>query len=219
VDAYLASDYQNYAMTTNNEWPVKVLPGDRRYTAFETANTYKGDSVYFSKLVRCLKEEGAAEEFLGYLMRRKYKCPCDGPNVCGDADSPFFNVHEGLWTSEKDDLCILSSESISSYVDVLMNGELEFIRRLVKTDQDSAENENVEGSHKIQVSNAVLYQEYCAYHDRGNFFQKKYDIRAFQPMFRKQMGRYRGRYESIRIYSHGNRQRAWSLDVCFGNRV
>ena len=59
IDNVEISDFNNYIFLTNNDWPVKVEAGDRRYFCLELNNEKAGDVEYFEELNASLTPSAA----------------------------------------------------------------------------------------------------------------------------------------------------------------
>lgn len=114
-----------------------------------------------------------------------------------DTSSPLWNSHESIWTSEKNDLLLMSTDSVTSYVTALFSRE-EYVPGSV---------EDTEG--RVKISNKKLYEGYAVYHDKSNFVSKKLNKESFGPAFRKELSRYTGRYESKLVGKKGKQERGW----------
>jgi hypothetical protein len=43
-DVYTTGNFANFAICCNHQYPIKVHPGDRRFVAFDTHSTHKGNT-------------------------------------------------------------------------------------------------------------------------------------------------------------------------------
>ena len=74
IDSFEVDDYNNYIITTNNEYPVKVEEYDRRYTFLKVNEEFVGDKEYFDNLHKYTVGEqsaAAASAFLYFLQTRQ----------------------------------------------------------------------------------------------------------------------------------------------------
>ena len=60
----------NILLTSNSLNPIYITPTDRRYTAFNSKSTYKGNIEYFTKLAKHLEKPKVARAFYEHLMNR-----------------------------------------------------------------------------------------------------------------------------------------------------
>lgn len=60
----------NFLFFTNNETPVKIEPGDRRYFAIQASSAHKGDGDYFKELARTMCNPEIAAQFYRFLLER-----------------------------------------------------------------------------------------------------------------------------------------------------
>ncbi len=63
VDKYVIDDYSNYISLTNNDWNVRVEPGDRRHFCLDMNNSKAGDPEYFKPMIRLLEGDGLQSLF------------------------------------------------------------------------------------------------------------------------------------------------------------
>lgn len=66
VDIQKISDYNNYIFLTNNDWPIKIENGDRRYLALELDNKYANNKEYFTELSSQINDD-AGKHFFHWL--------------------------------------------------------------------------------------------------------------------------------------------------------
>jgi hypothetical protein len=62
-------DRNRYIFLTNNDWPIKVEPGDRRYVCLELDSTKKLDYDYYEALADELNSPDCARHFFHYLAK------------------------------------------------------------------------------------------------------------------------------------------------------
>jgi hypothetical protein len=65
---YTINSYQVYVIVTNNDEPVKIQEGDRRFTLIRTSAEKKGDAEYFNVLYSLLKNKNSLKSIYNYLM-------------------------------------------------------------------------------------------------------------------------------------------------------
>jgi len=73
IDSFKIDDYNNYLITTNNEYPVKLSEHDRRYTLLKIDESMTGNKDYFDILHEHTSGEYSADcanAFLYYLQSR-----------------------------------------------------------------------------------------------------------------------------------------------------
>lgn len=58
LDTTRISDYNNYFMLTNNDWPVKIEATDRRYLALDCSNEKANNREYFAPIYALGDDEG-----------------------------------------------------------------------------------------------------------------------------------------------------------------
>lgn len=68
VDRYTSVDMNNYIMTSNDNWVVKVAPSDRRFLCSECSNKNVDNETYF-KGIRNLFNEYSGFQFFLYLLQ------------------------------------------------------------------------------------------------------------------------------------------------------
>jgi hypothetical protein len=63
------NDRNRYIFLTNNDWPIKVEPGDRRYVCLELDSTKKLDHDYYDALADELNDPDCASHFFHFLAK------------------------------------------------------------------------------------------------------------------------------------------------------
>lgn len=74
IDSLEMDDFNNYIITTNNEYPIKIEENDRRYTLIKINEDKAGDRQYFDNLRKYTDgefSEAAANAFMDMLTNRK----------------------------------------------------------------------------------------------------------------------------------------------------
>ncbi len=69
VEMTTVADYCRYVFLTNNDWPIRVEKGDRRYLAIECSNQYVRNNEYFDRLFEVFTQDNANILYT-YLMER-----------------------------------------------------------------------------------------------------------------------------------------------------
>jgi hypothetical protein len=69
-DVYTTGNFANFAICCNHQYPIKINPGDRRFVAFDTHNTYKGNTDYWRWAMANLLTDENAAHFYNYLLTR-----------------------------------------------------------------------------------------------------------------------------------------------------
>lgn len=69
MDVFKTLDYNRYVFLTNNDWPVRIERGDRRYLAIECCNVHVGKCDYFKRLFCAFTQENG-NIFYTFLMAR-----------------------------------------------------------------------------------------------------------------------------------------------------
>jgi hypothetical protein len=64
--SFIYPDYCNYIMCTNNDFTIKIEPGDARYFILECSPCYKNNFIYFNQLKNTFTEE-TADHFFSYI--------------------------------------------------------------------------------------------------------------------------------------------------------
>jgi hypothetical protein len=64
--SFIYPDYCNLIMCTNNDFTIKIEPGDARYFILECSPCYKSNFIYFNDLKKALTED-AADHFFSYV--------------------------------------------------------------------------------------------------------------------------------------------------------
>jgi putative DNA primase/helicase len=71
VDAFTIRNYARWIFSTNNNTPVKVELGDRRFAIFECSNekckTETNDDLYFKRLSNAMKQKSLQKSFFDHL--------------------------------------------------------------------------------------------------------------------------------------------------------
>ena len=72
IKGVMAVDTDNILnlLLTNSLNPIYISPADRRYCAFNSKSTYKGNAEYFGKLIKILDKPEVARAFYEHLMKR-----------------------------------------------------------------------------------------------------------------------------------------------------
>jgi hypothetical protein len=67
-DCVLMTNTARYLVFTNNDIPIKLTQGDRRFCVFEANSKYANNSEYMSALIDTLKNKNIMKAFYDYLM-------------------------------------------------------------------------------------------------------------------------------------------------------
>ena len=72
METYTIPSYLNKMLFTNNEAPIKIEDGDRRYNMYDVDNNI-GKGQYFNSVPECVRKEYTSCEdyFLNYLILLK----------------------------------------------------------------------------------------------------------------------------------------------------
>lgn len=122
-DSYKISNYSRFMFFSNNEWPVKIGNGDRRWFAMNVSNSKKGDSKYYKELAENYQNKKIQEIFFNYLIHTKIDIDIRKPPITAlkkqlkwlnhentillhlidlvkpkDPESPFFDEEENSIT-------------------------------------------------------------------------------------------------------------------------
>ena len=68
VAQYRVKDYARYLFCSNNRNPLPVGNGNRRFGAYDTDNSKRGDKAYFESLVAAMADPRTARAFYEFLM-------------------------------------------------------------------------------------------------------------------------------------------------------
>jgi hypothetical protein len=69
MEKFTINDRNRYVFLTNNDWPIKVEVGDRRYVCLELDSTRKLDRAYYKALADELNDFECARHFFHYLAK------------------------------------------------------------------------------------------------------------------------------------------------------
>jgi hypothetical protein len=67
VDPITLVNINRFVFTTNNQTPIKIESGDRRYVVFQCSDEKKGNTKYFNELVKFFNEPSNQKAFYEYL--------------------------------------------------------------------------------------------------------------------------------------------------------
>jgi len=73
IDSCNEDDFNNYIITSNNDTPIKLEDGDRRYTVIKCSSAKKGNTGYFNNLAKYTTgnlSDVAANNFITFLSTR-----------------------------------------------------------------------------------------------------------------------------------------------------
>jgi hypothetical protein len=187
VDACSSLNYARSVMASNNEWPAKVTPDDRRYFCCEPSTSKKGDADYFNNIVNVLHNDIAGKVIFEFLQ--KY-------------DLSTWNPKKIPLTKFRKELMERSEPNIEKFLRFLCSDEFQgphtnggFTWHPAK----SRENE-------IVYTPAELFREYLKWFKENNFHTS---VQMESDVFRKKLQEYANDHKSEGVVY---RKRKWKLN-------
>ena len=69
IDSIQIENLNNFLLTTNNTFSVKIEDGDRRYACFEASDKYKGNFKYFDNFTDVCDNDIAGDNIFSYFLQ------------------------------------------------------------------------------------------------------------------------------------------------------
>jgi len=69
IDSIQIENLNNFILTTNNTFSIKIEDGDRRYACFETSDKYKGKFDYFDNFTDICDNDNAGNHIFSYFLQ------------------------------------------------------------------------------------------------------------------------------------------------------
>lgn len=75
-------NYMNILIASNNDWPVPVDVGDRRFVCISPSENFKGNHAFFENMRKVMFEDGGTRGLLDFLQKRDITAfnPRNSPN-------------------------------------------------------------------------------------------------------------------------------------------
>ncbi len=176
-EAYEIDNYSRFVMLTNNDWPVRVGNGDRRYVAINCSDSKKGDRQYFNELASAVNDEANAKKFFQYVAK------IDISEFCVRT-IPETKLKNNLkWNNiENRPLQFLKEEIIEKYTDL----DIKKVEDIDKMDNKP----DIQEIFK-SVDLFELYKSWCDTNNERNTYTTR--------KFTQQLKRYGFQYKRFRI--------------------
>jgi len=147
-DTFYARNYSQWIFVSNNQVPLKIEQGDRRYTVFKSKKLMDGEELITNLL------DNLDSELAGYL------------NYLFGLEVNFLEVGKPLHNKEKQDVIEASWNSIDEFYNTAKEvGGFDVLNKQYETEEFFS---NVLAIHKIKVGHAIisaslhnLYKKFC----------------------------------------------------------
>lgn len=110
-DSFTINSYHRFIATTNNDIPIYIDKGNRRFILIQCSDEKKGDTEYFNTLAQYMQSPIVQRSFYDFLMNHKTK------PVLTERDIPITEYQQIITEASKDTLDIFIEDVVMNNYD------------------------------------------------------------------------------------------------------